>query len=76
MLDFAKYNIFLRPEEAMFVALVKACLPEKKYSAFEKIEPSSALKILANRMRNLHLHGLSFLSSLINVWFMLTPYLT
>ena len=44
MLDFAKNNIILRPEEAMFVELVKACLPEKKYSVFEKTEPSSALK--------------------------------
>ena len=26
---FGKNNIFLRPEEAMFVELVKACLPKK-----------------------------------------------
>ena len=43
MLDFAKNNIFLKPEEAMFVELAKSCLPEKKYYVFEKIEPSSAL---------------------------------
>ena len=28
----------------MFVELAKACLPETQYSAFEKTEPSSALK--------------------------------
>ena len=34
---FAKNNIFLRPEEAMFIELVKACLTEEKYSVLEKM---------------------------------------
>ena len=33
----------------MFVELVKACLPEKKYSISEKIEPSSALKKISKQ---------------------------
>ena len=41
VLKFAKKNVFLRPEEAMFVDLVKACLTEKIYSSLEKIEHSS-----------------------------------
>ena len=41
----AKNNIFLRPEEAMFIELVKACLTEKRYSVLEKIEYSSLWKI-------------------------------
>ena len=44
VLKIAKNNIFLRSEEAMFVELAKACLPDKKYSVFEKTEPSSPEK--------------------------------
>ena len=48
-------NIFLRPEEAMFVELAKVCLTEKNYSVLEKTEHSSPWIIISNRMRNLHL---------------------
>ena len=34
----------------------KLVLTEKNLLFFEKIEPSSALKILQNRMRNIHVH--------------------
>ena len=44
VLKFAKNNIFLRYEEAMFVELVKACLTEKKF-CFRKTEHSLLKKM-------------------------------
>ena len=35
--NFAKSNIFVRPEEAMFVELVKACLTEKNILFWRKL---------------------------------------
>ena len=52
-----KFNIFYRPEEAMLDNWQKPVFNWKDILFFEKIEPSSALKMLQNRMRKIHVQA-------------------
>ena len=49
-----KVNIFCGPEEAMLHNWWKLVFNWKNILFFEKIEPSSAVKMLQKRMRNIH----------------------
>ena len=54
-------NIFFRPEEARLDNWKNLFSTEKIVLFLEILEPSSALKIRRNGMRNIHVHSLSYL---------------